>query len=261
MSRGLGKMQRMLLEQIAQYEVWRAEEATKRQEPYLPPRVWSLRQMLYRLSQTTLADHFDRRDRWEHESNVAFLKDLKAGDEGAIARFNFILRICKEQNKNPPEWLQTLDTSEYDPERHARPLDRVAFERFNPTRTVQTLIQRGLVHRWDCPFSSRPADSLPCLRALKMVERCFPAPAAASVSVISAMCPPVHPPPASATAKSGTQTVLLVNRLQKHAAWPEKVPPGPLRTRLHVFSCQPATTPLRSAAPKAAPMGHTSGLL
>jgi Replication initiator protein A len=39
----------------------------------------------------------------------------------------------------------------------------------------------------NCPFTSLPAESLPCLIALKIVERCLPAHSAASVRLISGM--------------------------------------------------------------------------
>ena len=140
MSRGLGKMQRMLLRRMAAYEVEQAELAAQRQEGPDPPHGWSVAGLFRTLAKDELHDRAVEPQRRRHETEQQAWRDLTervlAGDEDAKALAN--IRIMGAQMAGLP----LPDAATFMPV-----VPTACRDRFNAARIMRGLVSRGFVYR------------------------------------------------------------------------------------------------------------------
>jgi hypothetical protein len=139
MSRGLGTIQRLMLFRLATHEVRVAEAAAQRQRPYRSPDRWSLAELLYSLSNGDLHERAIAPQRRRHAFQRALLEGCKNGNKFATEMIKLQANIAASVHKPGPN----LDPEEFQPEWP----DYRDLERFNPSRAIRGLAERGMVHR------------------------------------------------------------------------------------------------------------------
>jgi hypothetical protein len=123
---------------LADHEVGLAERAAELQRPYRSPNRWSLTQLTW----STFEAEIIARQRVVHEAWQDTLRCWQAGDKDATEFVIHTVNMYARVRRRAP-----IDLTEFEP---VRPKD-AELQRFNPSRAILGLEQRGFVlrdHYW-----------------------------------------------------------------------------------------------------------------